>query len=69
MPDMATDLDRACELSGKLGGISYEAGAALSDLKYLKEWIGGGKSRKALAMKSLSDRIEKRLASILKDSK
>lgn len=69
MSNDQTSLDRACELSGKLGGIKYEAEAALSDLKYLKEWIGGGKSRKAHAMKSLSDRIEKRLTSIVKDSK
>ena len=66
---MATDLDRACELAGKMGGISYEAGQALSDLKYLKEWIGNGTSRKSNCMRSLAERLERRLSSIVKDSK
>ena len=69
MSNDQSSLDRACELSGKLGGISYEAGSALGDLLALEEWIGEGKSRKTLAMKSLVAKIERRLASILKDSK
>jgi hypothetical protein len=64
-----TSLDRACELSGKMDDIHYCASNALGDLLILEEWIGEGKSRKTLAMQSLVVNIEKRLASIMEDSK
>ena len=69
MATIADPFARACELSGKMGGIGYEAGVALRDLECLKEWIGNGKSRKSEAMKSLCESLHKRLTSIVEESK
>lgn len=66
---MTDTFDRACELSGKLGGISYEAKVAVNDIAHLREWIGKGTSRKTNAMRSLCDSLERRLNNIVKDSK
>ena len=60
--------DRLCKLSGKMGGIKYDAGRAKSMLSDLREWVGKGKSRKTLAMLSLINGVEERLTAIIKDA-
>jgi hypothetical protein len=69
---MSNDNDtfaRLCAVSGKMGGISYDAARAKIMCNDLREWIGKGTSRKTYAMRSLIDQIEKRLDTILTDVK
>lgn len=53
----------------KMGCIGYESSAALDDIRFLKEWVGNGYSRKTTSMKSLCESLERRLARIIADSK
>lgn len=68
---MSNDNDpfaRLCTVSGKMGGIGYDAAQAKSMCADLREWVGKGTSRKTYAMRSLLEQIEKRIDTIIKDA-